>query len=109
MDELPARYAAVCVDHPLPQLNQLFDYRIPVELRDAVEPGCRVSVRFNNRKLKGTVLAVRDRADFSGKILPSSRSGSRTGTRATSPTSSVSPCPSGRSASRRSPRPNGCR
>ncbi|GAA1681689.1 primosomal protein N' [Glycomyces endophyticus] len=60
----------MCVDHPLPQLNQLFDYRIPVELADAVVPGCRVSVRFSNRRLKGTVLAVRDHADFAGKILP---------------------------------------
>ncbi|MCD0446701.1 primosome assembly protein PriA [Glycomyces sp. A-F 0318] len=70
MDESPARYAAVCVDHPLPQLNQLFDYRIPAELLDRVEPGCRVAVRFSNRRLKGTVLAVRDHADFSGTILP---------------------------------------
>ncbi|RRS00922.1 primosomal protein N' family DNA-binding protein [Glycomyces terrestris] len=58
------------MDHPLPQLNQLFDYRIPVELSDRVEPGCRVAVRFSNRRLKGTVLAVRDRADFTGTILP---------------------------------------
>jgi primosomal protein N' (replication factor Y) len=70
MTESAARYAAVCVDHPLPQLNQLFDYRIPVELADQVQAGCRVSVRFSNRKLKGTVLAVRDHADFPGKILP---------------------------------------
>ncbi|MEU5157225.1 primosome assembly protein PriA [Glycomyces sp. NPDC021274] len=70
MDESPARYAAVCVDHPLPQLNQLFDYRVPVELLDEVQPGCRVAVRFNGRKLKATVMELRDRTEFTGKILP---------------------------------------
>jgi primosomal protein N' (replication factor Y) len=70
MDESPARYAAVCVDHPLPQLNQLFDYRVPVELLDEVRPGCRVAVRFSGRKLKATVMELRDRTEFPGKILP---------------------------------------
>ncbi|THV30755.1 primosome assembly protein PriA [Glycomyces paridis] len=69
MDEYPA-IAAVCVDQPLPQLDRLFDYRVPVELRGDVRPGCRVVVRFNGRRLKATVIEMRDRTEFPGKVLP---------------------------------------
>lgn len=61
--------AAVCIDQPLPQLDRLFDYRIPEDLRDAVAPGCRVKVRFGRRKVGGYVVAVKHASDFDGKLL----------------------------------------
>ncbi|GAB4002680.1 hypothetical protein GCM10029992_41590 [Glycomyces albus] len=61
--------AAVCIDQPLPQLDRLFDYRIPEDLRDHVGPGCRVKVRFGSRKIGGYVVAVKHTSDFDGKLL----------------------------------------
>ncbi|WP_372451571.1 primosomal protein N' [Glycomyces salinus] len=57
------------MDQPLPQLDRLFDYRIPEDLRDAVTPGCRVKVRFGRRKIGGYVIAVKRASDFEGKLL----------------------------------------
>ncbi|WP_166659590.1 primosomal protein N' [Glycomyces sp. NRRL B-16210] len=68
MDESPA-IAAVCVDQPLPQLDRLFDYRIPEDLAGQVRPGCRVKVRFGRRKVGGYVIALKDASDFTGKLL----------------------------------------
>lgn len=68
MDEYPA-IAAVCIDQPLPQLDRLFDYRIPEDLADQVQPGCRVKVRFGRRKVSGFVIAVKPSTDFTGKLL----------------------------------------
>jgi primosomal protein N' (replication factor Y) len=36
--------ARVVLDSPLPQLDRLFDYRVPVEHEDACVPGVRVKV-----------------------------------------------------------------
>ena len=36
--------ARVLVDSPLPQLDQLFDYAIPDQLRERARPGVRVRV-----------------------------------------------------------------
>ncbi|THV38712.1 primosome assembly protein PriA [Glycomyces buryatensis] len=58
------------MDHPLPQLNRDFDYKIPSELQGEVAAGCRVKVRFSGRPLKGTVLAVKDASDFRGPFQP---------------------------------------
>ncbi|HEX2145660.1 MAG TPA: primosomal protein N' [Glycomyces sp.] len=68
MTESPA-IAAVCIDQPLPQLDKLFDYRIPEDLADQVKPGCRVKVRFGRRKLSGYVIALKPSTDFEGKLL----------------------------------------
>ncbi|WP_347177351.1 primosomal protein N' [Glycomyces sp. L485] len=57
------------MDQPLPQLDRLFDYRIPDDLLDAVRPGCRVKVRFGRRKIGGYVIAVKRETDFDGKLL----------------------------------------
>ena len=61
--------AAVCIDQPLPQLDRLFDYRVPEDLRGRVRPGCRVKVRFGRRRVGGVVVAVKDGSDFDGKLL----------------------------------------
>ena len=38
------RIARVLLDSPLPQLDRLFDYAVPLPLRDAVAQGVRVRV-----------------------------------------------------------------
>ncbi len=68
MPEPPA-IAAVCIDQPLPQLDRLFDYRIPDDLLEAVRPGCRVRVRFGRRKVGGYVIALKRTTDFDGRLL----------------------------------------
>nr|WP_162145948.1 primosome assembly protein PriA [Glycomyces tenuis] len=68
MSQSPA-IAAVCIDQPLPQLDRLFDYRIPEDLRGLVRPGCRVRVRFGRRKVGGYVIDLKDTSDFDGKLL----------------------------------------
>lgn len=53
--ELPI--AQVLVDSPLPHLDRLFDYRVPIELAAAAQPGVRVKVRFAGRELAGFLVA----------------------------------------------------
>lgn len=65
----PPVIAAVCVDQPLPQLDRLFDYRVPEDLRGLVRPGCRVRVRFGRRKVGGYVIDLKRTSDFDGKLL----------------------------------------
>ncbi|SFS04748.1 replication restart DNA helicase PriA [Microbacterium sp. cf046] len=58
---MTARHVArVLVDSPLPQLDRLFDYAIPDELRSAVRPGVRVRVplRSAGRVIDALVVEV---------------------------------------------------
>lgn len=48
--------AKVIVDVPAKQINQTFDYSIPVRLEEILEPGMRVIVPFGPRKITGFVL-----------------------------------------------------
>ncbi|WP_035736587.1 primosome assembly protein PriA [Glycomyces arizonensis] len=57
------------MDRPLPQLDRLFDYRIPEDLQGLVRPGCRVRVRFGRRKISGYVIGLKHTSDFDGKLL----------------------------------------
>ncbi|MFC3494213.1 primosomal protein N' [Glycomyces rhizosphaerae] len=57
------------MDEPLPQLDKLFDYRIPEDMASQVRPGCRVKVRFGRRKVSGYVIALKPATDFTGKLL----------------------------------------
>ncbi|WP_374209795.1 primosome assembly protein PriA [Glycomyces sp. TRM65418] len=57
------------MDQPLPQLDKLFDYRVPEDLAGRVRPGCRVKVRFGRRKVSGYVIALKPSTDFEGKLL----------------------------------------
>ena len=43
---MSGRYAKVAMDSPLPQLDRLFDYRVPANLQDGIQVGCRVRVPF---------------------------------------------------------------
>jgi len=71
-----ASVARVVLDSPLPQLDRLFDYRVPAELEDDCAPGVRVRVplRSGARMADGYVVEVLDEAanaaahDFPGEL-----------------------------------------
>ena len=65
-------FARVLLDSPLPQLDRLFDYRIPDELRDAVRPGIRVKVplRSAGRVSEAYVVELADSVSFTGEVNP---------------------------------------
>lgn len=56
------RIARVLIDSPLPQLDHLFDYRIPDELSGTARPGVRVTVPFRQagRTIAGYLVEVVD-------------------------------------------------
>jgi len=69
--------ARVLIDSPLPQLDHLFDYRIPEELADVARPGVRVKVPFRSggRIIDGYLIEVIDPStapseQFSGTLSP---------------------------------------
>ncbi|MEO6309160.1 MAG: primosomal protein N', partial [Leifsonia sp.] len=72
--------ARVLIDSPLPQLDHLFDYRIPEELVDQARPGVRVTVpwRSAGRTIDGYLIEVVDPAaaasdgepEFHGTLSP---------------------------------------
>ncbi|PPF47361.1 preprotein translocase subunit SecA [Pseudoclavibacter sp. AY1F1] len=68
-DPLP-RVARVVVASPLPQLDRELEYEIPVELRERIGVGMRVTVplRTSNRQLQGFVVAVEHAAEYAGKL-----------------------------------------
>ncbi|WP_229715182.1 primosomal protein N' [Subtercola lobariae] len=64
------RIARVMLESPLPQLDRLFDYRIPDALVPDARPGVRVKVplRTAGRVSRGYIVEVTDRADFVGTL-----------------------------------------
>ena len=70
--EAAGRVARIVIDSALPQLDHLFDYRIPDELEGSIRPGVRVKVplRSAGRIADGYVVEVVDAADdgFSGAL-----------------------------------------
>ncbi|MFM6975161.1 MAG: primosomal protein N', partial [Agromyces sp.] len=62
--------ARVLVESPLPQLDHLFDYRIPDALRGEVAVGQRVSMplRSTGRIAQGWVVELGDTSAFSGTL-----------------------------------------
>jgi primosomal protein N' (replication factor Y) len=67
-----ASFARVLIDSPLPQLDRLFDYRIPEELADSVRPGVRVKVplRSAGRVADALVVELADAVSFTGAVSP---------------------------------------
>ncbi len=65
-----ASIARVLVDSPLPQLDRLFDYRVPDSLREVARPGVRVRVplRSAGRVADGFIVEVGERGDYSGVL-----------------------------------------
>ena len=62
--------ASVVIDSLLPQLDRLFDYRVPESLLDQVVPGVRVKVplRSAGRIADGYVVSVGDTGGYSGVL-----------------------------------------
>ncbi|HET8958676.1 MAG TPA: hypothetical protein VFM95_09500, partial [Microcella sp.] len=62
MESAPS-IARVVLDSPLPQLDRLFDYRIPPTLREIARPGTRVIVplRSAGRRARGYIVELADR------------------------------------------------
>ncbi|MFM1916841.1 MAG: hypothetical protein RJB01_356, partial [Actinomycetota bacterium] len=68
----PKRIARVRIDVPVRHLDRDFDYHIPDALRDSVQVGSRVRVRFARRLVDAYVVAIDDHA-LVDKTLPIDR------------------------------------
>jgi primosomal protein N' (replication factor Y) len=66
-----ASFASVLLDTPLPQLDHLFEYRIPESLLEQVAVGSKVSVplRGGTRFSDAFVTSISDKAEFAGELL----------------------------------------
>ncbi|SDR66890.1 primosomal protein N' family DNA-binding protein [Agrococcus carbonis] len=65
---MPARYARVVVDSRLPQLDRLFEYRVPPGM-EGVGPGVRVRVPLRGDRLAtGWVVEVADARAWEGEV-----------------------------------------
>ncbi len=68
----PVRFARVVVDSRLPQLDRLFEYRVPPSLageRGGVVPGVRVRVPLRgDRQATGWVVEVADAREWDGEV-----------------------------------------
>ncbi|MDH6422589.1 primosomal protein N' (replication factor Y) [Aurantimicrobium minutum] len=64
-------YVSVLLDTPLPQLDHVFEYRIPESLSGQIEVGSKVSVplRGGTRFSDAYVTAITDKPEFSGDLL----------------------------------------
>ncbi|MRG58540.1 primosomal protein N' [Agromyces sp. CFH 90414] len=62
--------ARVLIDSPLPQLDQLFDYRVPERLREFARPGMRVRapLRTGGRIANGWLVELVDESDYGGRL-----------------------------------------
>ena len=56
--------AKVIVDVPAKQTDRPFDYLIPEELEDVIQPGMRVIVPFGPRKVQGFVESIEESSSF---------------------------------------------
>jgi primosomal protein N' (replication factor Y) len=65
-----ASIARVLLDSPLPQLDRLFDYRIPDRWRELAQPGVRVLVplRSAGRQAKGYIVELADEVGYEGVL-----------------------------------------
>ncbi|NDK30647.1 primosomal protein N' family DNA-binding protein [Nesterenkonia haasae] len=48
--------AQVLLESPVPHLDRIFDYAVPIDLDEQIVPGARVKVRFSSRDMSGYVL-----------------------------------------------------
>jgi len=62
------KIASVIVDVPTLQTDRPFDYAIPEEWQDFIQPGMRVIVPFGPRKLQGFVIALKDETDYEARL-----------------------------------------
>ncbi len=63
--------AKVIVDVPSRQTDRPFDYSVPKEMEEWIEPGSRIGVPFGGRVLQGFVVALSDQSDVpASKLKP---------------------------------------
>ena len=66
--------ARVIVDVPAKQTNRAFDYVVPPEWEQWIEPGCRVGVPFGPRVVQGFVIELREDSEIDpGRLRPISQ------------------------------------
>ncbi len=58
------KIASVIVDVPAKQTDRSFDYLIPAEWIDTIQPGMRVIVPFGPRKIQGFVTEIKAESEF---------------------------------------------
>lgn len=64
-----ANIIEVIVDVPTMQTDRPFDYAIPEDLKDIIQPGMRVQVPFGSRNVLGYVISKpKQTTDFDGKL-----------------------------------------
>lgn len=59
------KIASVIVDVPAKQTDRMFDYLIPDEWSETIQPGMRVIVPFGPRKVQGFVIEIKTESAFS--------------------------------------------
>ncbi|MFQ4149006.1 primosomal protein N' [Arthrobacter sp. LAPM80] len=64
--------AQVVIDSPLPHLDRIFDYSVPLELDGDAQPGVRVRVKFSGQDLNGFIVA-RVAESESARLVPLAR------------------------------------
>lgn len=62
--------ARVYIDSHLPQVDRLFDYRVPAALDQQAQPGVRVRVKFNGQELSGWLKERCQSSDSPQRLLP---------------------------------------
>lgn len=66
-----ANVIEVIVDVPTMQTDHPFEYQIPEEMVNIIQPGMRVQVPFGSRNLLGYVISpAKTEADFAGELKP---------------------------------------
>jgi primosomal protein N' (replication factor Y) len=58
------RVASVIVDVPAKQTDRAFDYLIPAQWLETIQPGMRVIVPFGPRKIQGFVTEIKAESEF---------------------------------------------
>lgn len=64
--------AQVIIDSPLPHLDRIFDYSVPLEFDADAQPGVRVRVKFSGQDLNGFLVA-RVAESESSRLVPLAR------------------------------------
>lgn len=64
--------AQVVIDSPLPHLDRIFDYSVPLEFDAEAQPGVRVRVKFSGQDLNGFLVA-RVAESESSRLVPLAR------------------------------------
>ena len=67
---MEGKYANICVDISHEKVDRPFQYKVPQELRDKLEPGMQVFIPFGkgNKQIKGFVLELTDVSEYPDEL-----------------------------------------